>query len=85
MRLPTTKLTTTRTVTMTRREVTRNHIDVQIRAQLGPSGKCPRHDGVTTHVCCYDDSGSIVGHGGNDCLSRRYQETAIALALLGRH
>lgn len=85
MRLPTTKLTKTRTVAMTRPAVTRNHIDAQIRAQLGLPGRCPARDGLTRHVCCYDDSGSIVGHGGNDCLSRRYQETAIALDLLGRH
>lgn len=85
MRLPSTTFTKTRTIALARRYVTRNQIDAQIRVRLGLPGRCPAHDGITSHVCCYDDSGSIVGHGGNDCLSRRYQETAIALELLGQH
>jgi hypothetical protein len=80
---PTTKLPRTHTLTLTRRDIVRNHIDIQIRAQLGSPGRCPDRDGRSTHVLLYDNSGSVVGFGGNDCVGRRFEETKIALDLLG--
>lgn len=80
MRLPHTSFPVTRTVAMeTRRAPTSRSIDVQIRAQLGSAGRCPDAAEESVHVLIYDDSGSVVGFGGNDCVGRRYAETAIAV------
>jgi hypothetical protein len=80
---PRTKLPTTRTLTMKRRDVIRNPIDAKIRALLGPAGRCPDRDAPSSHVVAYDNSGSITGFGGNDPIGRRFEETRIALDLLG--
>jgi hypothetical protein len=84
MRYPVTTLPRTRTVTVpARSDVDHHHLDARIRAHLGPAGNCPDGDGRSTHVLLFDDSASVVGYGGTDPAGRRYQETTIAVDLLG--
>lgn len=84
MRYPVTPLPRTRTVTVRARpDVDHHHLDARIRAHLGGAGRCPEDGRRSTHVLLFDDSASVVGYQGTDPAGRRYEETAIAVDLLG--
>ena len=84
MRYPVTTLPRTRTLTVPgHSDVDHHHLDARIRAHLGIAGHCPDCGGRSTHVLLFDDSASVVGYQGTDPAGRRYEETVIAVDLLG--
>ena len=84
MRYPVTNLPRSRTITVrSRPDVDHHLLDARIRSHLGVAGHCPDAEGRSTHVLLFDDSASVVGYQGTDPAGRRYEETVIAVDLLG--